>query len=170
MAQQALADKASAAGAPARGWSEDWLAVGAGLLIFALSLSLLAGGNLLGWAASPRTWLEFGRSVRPVSQAYAHLAEPILLLITYGFALALTTVGAALLRVSIVRFVVSFTVVFWLSYLCWVLGNYAYVAVTTPAEMQRLGLGWSLRANRRVGLFDRSPRRPRHCQPVAWAP
>ena len=49
------------------------------------------------------------------------------------------TIGAALLRVNVGKFVVSFTVVFWLSYLCWVLGHYAYVAVTTPAEMQRLG-------------------------------
>jgi uncharacterized membrane protein YadS len=55
------------------------------------------------------------------------------------------TIGAALLRANVAKFVAAFTVVFWLSYLSWVLGNYAYVAVTTPAEMQRLGLGWSLR-------------------------
>jgi hypothetical protein len=49
---------------PTRGWSEDWLAVAAGLLIFVLALGLLAGGNLLGWATTPRTWLEIGKSVR----------------------------------------------------------------------------------------------------------
>jgi uncharacterized membrane protein YadS len=41
--------------------------------------------------------------------------------------------------------------VFWLAYLCWVLGNYAYIAVTTPAEMQRLGMTWSLRLTGEFG-------------------
>jgi uncharacterized membrane protein YadS len=70
---------------------------------------------------------------------------------TYGFVLVLMTIGAALLRRSIVKFVAGFTVVFWLSYLCWVLGNYAYIAVTTPAEMQRLGMTWSLRLTGEFG-------------------
>ena len=109
------------------------------------------GGNLLGWATAPRTWLEIGKSVRPASPAYAQLEPAVLLLITYGFVLVLMTIGAALLRRSIVKFVVSFTVVFWLAYLCWVLGNYAYIAVTTPAEMQRLGMAWSLRLTGEFG-------------------
>jgi len=34
---------------PERGISEDWLAVGIGLLVFVLSLGLLFGADLLGW-------------------------------------------------------------------------------------------------------------------------
>jgi uncharacterized membrane protein YadS len=145
MAQQALGADATLSREPTRGWSEDWLAVAAGLIIFLLALALLAGSNLLGWATTPRTWLEIDKSVRPASSAYAQLGAAIPLLITYAFATALMTIGAALLRVSIVKFVITFTVVFWLSYLSWVLGNYAYVAVTAPADMQRFGIGWSLR-------------------------
>jgi hypothetical protein len=145
MAQQALDAEMPARTEPARGWSEDWLAVAAGLLIFLLALGLLAGSNLLGWATTPRTWLEIDKAVRPVSQAYAQLAAPIALLLTYAFATILMTIGAALLRANLARFIVAFSVVFWLSYLAWVLGNYAYVAVTTPADLQRLGIGWSLR-------------------------
>jgi uncharacterized membrane protein YadS len=144
MAQQAAA-RQSTLGGSTHGWSEDWLAVAAGLVVFILALALLFGGNLLGWATAPRTWLEIGKSVRPASQAYAQLEPAVLLLITYGFVLVLMTISAALLRTSVVKFVVSFTIVFWLSYLSWLLGSYAYVAVTTPAEMQRFGLGWSLR-------------------------
>ncbi len=145
MVQQAVTPQASASAGEARPWSEDWLAVAAGLLVFLLALGPLVGSNLLGWATAPRTWLEVGKAVRPVSQAYAQINAPTLLLITYAFATALMTIGAALLRVSILRFIVSFTVTFWLAYACWVLGNYAHVAVTTPADMQRFGLGWSLR-------------------------
>jgi uncharacterized membrane protein YadS len=151
MAQQAAAAEPSSLGGSTRSWSEDWLAVAAGLVVFFLALALLFGGNLLGWAAAPRTWLEIGKSVRPASQAYAQLEPVVLLLITYGFVLLLMTIGAALLRTNITKFIVSFTVVFWLSYLCWVLGNYAYIAVTTPAEMQRLGIAWSLRLTGEFG-------------------
>ena len=151
MSQQAATAEASTLGGSTSPWTEDWLAVAAGLVVFLLALALLFGGNLLGWATAPRTWLEIGKSVRPASPAYAQLEPAVLLLITYGFVLVLMTIGAALLRRSIVKFVVSFTVVFWLSYLCWVLGNYAYIAVTTPAEMQRLGMAWSLRLTGEFG-------------------
>ncbi len=67
MAQPAVAAETSTAGESPPGWSEDWLAVVAGLVVFILALSLLAGSNLLGWAAAPRTWLDIGQSVRPIS-------------------------------------------------------------------------------------------------------
>ena len=73
MAQQALDAETSMSRAPASGWSEDWLAVAAGLIIFVLALCLLAGGNLLGWATTPQDWLEIAKSVRPISQGYAEL-------------------------------------------------------------------------------------------------
>jgi|SRR5581483_2070887 len=151
MAQQALSADASIKAAQTGRWSEDWLAVLIGAVVFVLALGLLFGSNLLGWATGPRTWLEIGKSVRPVSAAYGQLSAPLLLLITYGFFLALMTVAAWLLGANVLRFVVGFTLVFWLSYLSWVLGNYAYIAVTTPAEMQRLGLGWSLRLTGEFG-------------------
>jgi uncharacterized membrane protein YadS len=151
MAQQAAAAQPSALGGSARSWSEDWLAVAAGLAVFGLALALLLGANLLGWAAAPRTWLEIARSIRPASPAYAQLDPAVLLLATYGFVLGLMTIGAVLLRTNIVRFIAGFTVIFWLAYACWVLGNYAYIAVTMPAEMQRLGIGWSLRLTGEFG-------------------
>src|SRR5436305_13701425 len=118
MSQQAATAEASTLGGSTSPWTEDWLAVAAGLVVFALALALFLGGNLLGWATAPRTWLEIGKSVRPASQAYAQLDPAVLLLITYGFVLALMTIGAALLRRNIVSFVVSFRVVFWLALAC----------------------------------------------------
>src|SRR5215467_15663263 len=143
MAQQSLAREADAA-VPSQGWSEDWLSVAAGLLIFALALALLAGTDLLGWATAPRTWLDFARAVRSASVAYAQVDGLLTLVATFAFTLFVMTMGAVLLRSHVIRFIVSFTVTFWLAYLCWVLGNYAYIAVTTSAEMERLGMGWSL--------------------------
>jgi len=151
MAQQASSAPTSVAAPETHPWSEDWLAVLAGAAVFVLALGLLFGSNLLGWATGPRTWLEIGKSVRPVSAAWAQLDAPLLLLITFAFVLVLMTIAAALLGMNVPRFAVAFTLVFWLSYLSWVLGNYAYIAVTTPAEMQRLGIGWSLRLTGEFG-------------------
>ena len=38
--------------------SEDWLAVWGGLLIFALSLGVMAGVDLLGWGVKTQVWLQ----------------------------------------------------------------------------------------------------------------
>ena len=151
MAQHASTEDRSVPAPRTRGWSEDWLAVVAGAAVFVLALGLLFGSNLLGWVTGPRTWLEIGKSVRPVSSAYAQVDALLLLLVTYAFVLALMTAAAALLGMSIPKFIAGFTLLYWLSYLSWVLGNYAYIAVTTPAEMQRLGLGWSLRLTGEFG-------------------
>src|SRR5215510_140029 len=133
--------------------NEDWLAVGIGLVIFLLALGLVGGLDLLGWATGPRTWVELGKAVRPASPRYADWNTLALLLGHYLFVLALLSAGASLLRLPIVRFALGFSVVYWLSYLCWVSGNYAYIAVTTPAEMQRLGIGWSLRLTGESGYL-----------------
>ena len=70
MAQHASTGDMSVPAPRTRGWSEDWLAVVAGAAVFVLALGLLLGNNLLGWVTGPRTWLEIGKSVRPVSSAY----------------------------------------------------------------------------------------------------
>jgi hypothetical protein len=61
--------------------------------------------------------------------------------------------AAAALGVSAVRFAVSFTIIYWLAYLCWVFGNFAYIAVTTPADMEKFGIGWSLRLTGESGYL-----------------
>src|SRR5512135_3401722 len=46
------------------------------------------------------------------------------LLLTYLFMLVVMAVGAAALRVNIGKFIIGFTIVFWLSYACWLIGHY----------------------------------------------
>ena len=153
MARQAAlrAELASTPQAPVL--NEDWLAVGVGLVIFLLGLALMAGLDLLGWAAGPRTWVEIGKALRASSTLYADWSAAALLACTYLFVLVLMAAGASLLRLNLVKFLLGFSVIYWLSYLCWVLGNWGYLAVTTPAEMQRLGIGWSLRLTGESGYL-----------------
>jgi hypothetical protein len=54
-----------------KGLSEDWLAVIIGGIVFVLALGPLAGVDLLGWAAGPKTWIDPAKAVQPASESYA---------------------------------------------------------------------------------------------------
>jgi uncharacterized membrane protein YadS len=137
----------------ARGLSEDWLSVWVGLLIFVLSLGLLAGSDLLGWAVTTSTWTDVAKAPGTVSKAYAGLGGWGALIATYVALLVVLTAGAAALKASVARFAVSFTVVFWLAYLCWIIGSWANFAVNTPEGMKQFGLSWSLRLTNEGGYI-----------------
>src|SRR5205809_1511303 len=63
------------------------------------------------------------------------------------------TAGAAALKADLRRFALGFTAVFWISYLSWIAGSYANLAATTPADMQRFGISWSLRLTNEGGFI-----------------
>jgi hypothetical protein len=127
------------------GVSEDVLSLIIGLVIFVLALGLLVGVDILGWVITTGVWTDLGKALAPISKAYAGLGGVGALVATYVGLLVLMTAGAAALRADIKRFALAFSAVFWISYLCWIAGNYANFAVNTPADMQKFGISWSLR-------------------------
>jgi uncharacterized membrane protein YadS len=135
-----------------RGISEDWLAVWVGLLIFALALGALAGADLLGWGVTTKVWTDFTKALAPVSEAYAKLPGVVSLLATYVFLLVVTTAGAAALRADVRRFAGAFTVVFWISYGCWVLGSFANIAATSD-KLATFKISWSLQLTAEAGFI-----------------
>lgn len=132
--------------------NEDWLAFYLGLAIFLLSLGLLAGADLLGWAVKTNVWTGFGAALTTVSKTYAGLGGVAALLVTYLFFAAVMTAGALLLGASPGRFLKGFTAVFFISYACWILGSYAYIAAT-PNELGKYGIGWSLNLTPEAGFI-----------------
>ncbi|MCY2991585.1 MAG: putative sulfate exporter family transporter [Planctomycetota bacterium] len=155
--------------------SEDWLALWIGLTIFGLSLGPLVGTDLLGWGVKTQVWLEPAKALAPVSAAWAKcpgwltqlasylpprlgeiLAQAgpgwLSLLASYLFLLIVTGLGAAALRLRIGEFLRGFTLIFWVSYLCWILGSYAYIAAT-PDKLPGLGISWSLKLTSEAGFI-----------------
>src|SRR5471030_2934316 len=127
-----------------QGISEDWLSLIIGLVVFVLALGLVEGLDILGWAVTTGVWTDPSKALAPVSKSYADLGGVGLLV--------LMTAGAAALQANIWRFILGFTVVFWLSYICWIVGSYANLAVNTPADMQKFGVSWSLRLTAEGGF------------------
>src|SRR6266568_4824812 len=136
-----------------RGISEDWLSVWIGLLVFALALAVLGGADILGWVVTTAVWTDLSRALAPVSKNYAGLGGTGALIATYVALLAVMTAGAAALKADVKSFALGFTAVFWISYLCWIAGSYANLAVTTPADLQKFGIGWSLKLTNEGGFI-----------------
>jgi uncharacterized membrane protein YadS len=74
------------------------------------------------------------------------------LVATYLFLLAILLVAAKALGGNLKRFAQGFTVVFALSYACWFLGSWAYIAAT-PDKRAGLKIGWSLSLTNESGFI-----------------
>jgi uncharacterized membrane protein YadS len=133
--------------------NEDWLSVGIGLLIFALALASLGGTDLLGWAVTTAVWTNLTQALGPVSKAYAALGGFGALIATYVALLVGLSIAAATLNADVKRFALAFTAVFWIAYASWIVGSYAYVAAVTPADLQKFGIGWSLKLTNEGGYI-----------------
>jgi uncharacterized membrane protein YadS len=123
-----------------------------GLFVFVLSLGLLAGVDMLGWAVTTSVWTAPGRALAPASKTYAHLPALISLVLTYLAMLAVLLVGAKAIGASVKRFAQGFTVIFAVSYASWFLGSWAYIAAT-PDKRAALHLPWSLNLTNESGFI-----------------
>jgi uncharacterized membrane protein YadS len=137
-----------------RSWqaTEDGLAIWLGLLVVALALPAAAGIDLLGWLAAPQAWLEASKAAQPVSKTYASLPAAFSLFATFGLVLTLVSLGAYFLGLDIRRFIPAFSVVFWVSILCWLIGHFAYIA-QTPDKRAGMGISWSLGLTGEAGFI-----------------
>ena len=136
-----------------KGINEDWLAAGFGLLVFVLALGAVGGTDVLGWIVSTKVWTDPAAALAPVSKNCASMGGGAALIATFIALLVALTAGAWLLKVDVKRFALGFTAVFWLSYLSWIAGSYANIAVTTPADMQKFGISWSFKLTNEAGFI-----------------
>jgi uncharacterized membrane protein YadS len=139
---------------PPQPWlSEDWLSVCIGLFIFILSFGLLFGADILGWAITTSVWTAPGKALAPLSKTYkAFLPAGISLIGTFVFLLAILSIGAKALRANVKNFAKGFAAVFFLSYFCWFLGSWAYIAAT-PDKRAALKIPWSLNLTAESGFI-----------------
>ena len=133
--------------------TEDWWAVWIGLFIFLLSLGVFAKMDLLGWVAQPKMWTEMGKSFDAVSKNYAGVSGLMSLFLTYLGFLLILGIGAKAIGLKMKPFFLGFTVIFWLTYACILLGNYANIAVNNPADYKKFGITWSLKLTGEAGLI-----------------
>lgn len=130
---------------PKASWfrTEDVFAVLLGGIVIGLSLAFFAKLDLLGWAVSTKEWVDINKAVTPASKKYAALGGIGSLLATFVFLLITLTLGSWFVGGKPKRFAAGFTVVFFLAYGCWILGNHGIIAAT-PDKRAALKLDWSM--------------------------
>src|SRR3984893_6113160 len=133
--------------------SEDWLSVGIGLAVFLLALAGLTGTDFLGWVVTTSVWTDPAKALAPASKLYAGLGGTGALIATYLALLVVLSLAAVALKANVTRFAVTFTAVFGLAYASWIAGSYAYLAVVTPADLQKFGIPWSLKLTNEGGFI-----------------
>ncbi|RJP21128.1 MAG: putative sulfate exporter family transporter [Candidatus Abyssobacteria bacterium SURF_5] len=133
--------------------TEDWWAVWIGLAVVVLGLSdSLLGIDLLGWVADTRVYSNLFDAVAPTSAEFGGFPAILSLIFTYAFVTVVTAIGAASLRLNIKKYVAGFSLIFWLTYICWVAGHWAYIAAT-PDKQAKFGIDWSLSLTGEAGYI-----------------
>ncbi|WP_086026082.1 putative sulfate exporter family transporter [Zavarzinella formosa] len=123
--------------------SEDVFAVLLGCLIIGLSLGVIGKLDLLGWAVATKEWVDPAKVIAPASKNFADLGGLGSLGVTFAFLLVTLTAGSWFIGGNPKRFAAGFTVLFFLAFGCWILGNHGWIAAT-PDKRKALGLEWSV--------------------------
>lgn len=123
--------------------TEDGWAVWIGLLVVGLALLAPLGLDAMGWAVKTSDWADLGKAFAPVSKSFAWLTGVGSLVCTYLFLLVVMGIGARVMAWPLRKFLLSFSVVFWISMACYLIGHYGYIAAT-PDKLPKLGISWSL--------------------------
>ena len=135
-----------------QGISEDWLSFWLGMVVFVLGLGYFFGLDLLGWGIKTSVWMDITKALSPVSDTFKGVPGLTSLFLTYLFMLVLTEIGASFLGVRIGKFILAFSIVFWIGYICWLCGHFAYIAAT-PETLAKFGISWSLRLTGEAGFI-----------------
>lgn len=133
-------------------FNEDWLSLCIGLFVFILSLGLFIDIDVLGWGIKTNVWNNISSSLSAVSKEYQTLPGVFSLLLTFVFLLLIVGTGIVITGGSLQKFVIPFTVVFFISFLCWLAGHYAYIAATSNS-LNKFGISWSLNLTGESGFI-----------------
>jgi uncharacterized membrane protein YadS len=131
-------------------FTEDKVALLIGSFIFLLALFRLADINLLGWVVKTGMWVD-----NPL-KAWAPAAKGLMLgwqsaLVTWLALTAVLSVSVKLMGGNVGKFAVSFTIIFFIAFICYTLGANAYIAAA-PTETAKLGITKSLGLSTEFGL------------------
>jgi len=136
-----------------RGISEDWLSLWLGLFVFIISLGVMINIDLLGWGVKPNMWTNLSTAVSPISKNYAFMSGWLSVVLTYVAFMLVLGVGVKALNGDLKKFLYGFTLIFWMTYACVIIGHQANIAANSPSAMEKFGISWSLRLTGESGLI-----------------
>ena len=114
--------------------SEDWWAVWLGLIMFFAGLITIWGVDTVGWMTKLLTWevtrllddFSWAKILKPAGKSYGDMHPLLSLFITYGVFAGLTSIGAWFQGLNVKRFLQGFSLLFFITWLCWIIGHEAH--------------------------------------------
>lgn len=132
--------------------TEDNLALIIGILLFLLGMLNFVGVDALGWSIKTNVWTSLSNILSPATNSYRGLPGVVALILTYMFITTFLSVGVKFMGGDVPKFIKSFTIVFVISFACWVLGSWAPIAAT-PDIQAKFHLTWSLGLTGEAGFI-----------------
>jgi uncharacterized membrane protein YadS len=132
--------------------SEDWLSLWIGLFVFVLSCGLFFGIDVLGWGVKTNVWTDLSKSITSVSGNYSGMPGIVSLILTFIFMLIIVGIGLKVMGEKFTEFIIPFTIIFLISYICWLIGHYAYIAATSD-KLNQFNISWSLNLTGEAGYI-----------------
>ena len=133
--------------------TEDKVALILGGFIFLLAILNMAHEDVLGWVVSTNMWTDMGNAFSATTAGYKERIPGLVsLLLTYVAVTAVLSVGIKMLGGNVGRFVKAFTIVFFISEICFMLGANAHIAATPDAQT-KFGIGWSIGLTTEAGFI-----------------
>ncbi|QER41903.1 putative sulfate exporter family transporter [Thermodesulfobacterium sp. TA1] len=129
--------------------NEDWLAFYLAMALIIISFLAYVGIDPFGWTVKTSEWISLDKAIAPLSKKVG-ISGGVSLILTWLFLTVFFAIGAAFLGLNVGRFIVGFFFIFWLSYICWLIGHYAYFAATDPTKHN---IPWSLKLTGEGGLI-----------------
>lgn len=123
--------------------TEDWWAVWLGLLMVVLGLISMAGTDLVGWVTQVKTWGDWTKGLKVAGSSYQDMHPLLGLLVTYLIFTALTTTGAACMKLKVGKYLSAWTALYAVTLACWFIGANAHIAAMSN-QLDKYGVGWSL--------------------------
>jgi uncharacterized membrane protein YadS len=114
--------------------TEDWWAVWLGLIMFFAGLMTIWSIDLVGWMTKLKTWeithlikdFSWASLLKPVGNTYAEVHPLLSLFMTYIVFTVLTAIGAYFQRLDVKQFIKGFTILFLITWTCWIIGHEAH--------------------------------------------
>lgn len=131
--------------------NEDRVALLLGSFIFILAMTRFAGVDMLGWAVKTGMWVDSPLDAWR-SSTKGMLPGVGALLATYVFITSVLAVGVKLMHANVKKFVVSFSIIFFIAIGCYTLGANAHIAANST-QWAKHGIEWGMGLSTEAGLI-----------------
>jgi len=131
---------------------EDWWALWIGTLLFLLCLPAATGVSIFGWLPKTGVWLDPAKALATTKPKVYPWHGVAALFLEWIVVLIIMTIAARIMGIKARDYAIGLTIIFWLTWACWLCGHYAYIAAT-PADWPKFGISWGLSLTGEAGYL-----------------